>query len=309
MSQSQVMNDFSDRIKNNINDAFYVEGISWEGKIKTLRTYTEIILRFILDDENCRLTLGDKVISKRIEALPFASDFLANAIKKINSYGNDNIHTYKLSAASQEDFESALDALYDLYAFLFINYFMKNGISTKNRVLGIFSLLPPIVRKKTFEYIWSKNKENPVVIDKLCLAMLKSDGKGIVNNWIEQNKETLQKVPCRTPESIEDLIKRFGNTVAEKIILSGPQNMYEVCLDKVRSLEDTITKYGPLYQNYEEALYFYEDRIKSQYKNLNSDEQEFIILMDFCYKGRKSINNGKNQLFYSIGNIRSVLSI
>lgn len=45
-------------IKNSINDSFYAENVSWEGRIRTLRTYEEIIVRFILNKPEGPLLLG-----------------------------------------------------------------------------------------------------------------------------------------------------------------------------------------------------------------------------------------------------------
>ena len=123
MQKEDVLNYFDERIKNNINDALYVEGLSWEGKLKVLRTYVEIILRFILCDEACCLTLGNKMIKSRLRDLSPASDFLLNAVDRINALGNDNIHTYKSETATEQDFNNALDAVYDLYAFLLLIIF------------------------------------------------------------------------------------------------------------------------------------------------------------------------------------------
>lgn len=65
---------YSSRIMNNINDSFYVESISWEGRIKSLRTYAEIIIRYILDVPEEHLLISRKrqeleKISKKNELL------------------------------------------------------------------------------------------------------------------------------------------------------------------------------------------------------------------------------------------------
>lgn len=307
MAQREVTEDFSERIANNINDTFYAQGVSWEGKIRNLRTYAEIILRFILGDENCYLTLGSAQIHNRLKSVTSASNFLLSAIDKINSFGNDNTHTYKASAATEQEFNGALDSVYDLYAFLFIDYFTKKGINTSNRVLGIFSLLPPVIRKKTFAYLWSKENDNITIVDKLCLAILKSDGKGAALDWLSDNEGVLRSLPCRTKEAADDLINRMGQEFASKIFDSEPRTMYEVCCNKINDVSQPIEKYGALYTTYEEALRFYEEKMSKQYQNLNADENEFVILVDFCFKGRKVIDNGKNELLYSIGNVRGVI--
>lgn len=306
MQKEDVLKHFDERIKNNINDALYVEGLSWEGRLKVLRTYVEIILRFILCDEACCLTLGNKMIKSRLRDLSPASDFLLNAVDRINALGNDNIHTYKSGTATEQDFNNALDAVYDLYAFLFIDYFLKYGVATNNKVLEIFSLLPPVIRKKTFSYLWEKDKENIVVVDKLCLAILKSDGVAAARDWVDTNEALLKQLSCRTRDFENDFVQKVGENIASYIFDLGVKNMYEVCLDKINQLSTVIENQGVLYATYEEALRFYEKKMSGLYMS-HASEEEFVTLMDFCFKGRKSIDNGKNQLVYSVGNIIGVI--
>ena len=91
MAQKDVSEDFSERIANNINDTFYAQGVSWEGKIKNLRTYAEIIVRFILGDENCYLTLGSTDIQNRLKQISTESAFLLSAVNKINLFFMSNL--------------------------------------------------------------------------------------------------------------------------------------------------------------------------------------------------------------------------
>lgn len=64
INENRVRELYADRIKNNINDSFYADNVSWEGKIKTLRTYEEIIVRFILNKPGEFLSLGKKNSSR-----------------------------------------------------------------------------------------------------------------------------------------------------------------------------------------------------------------------------------------------------
>lgn len=83
--KTQSMTDkFAERIESNINDSFYAEGTSWEGKIKNLRTYAEILIRFILTKPDGSLTLGDKKTS----AVANGSSVTAKAWKTIRTHGD-----------------------------------------------------------------------------------------------------------------------------------------------------------------------------------------------------------------------------
>lgn len=144
-----------------------------------------------------------------------------------------------------------------MYAYLFINYFEKFGITTKNRTLSMFSFLPPIIRFKTFDYLWKKDRNNPILIDKLSLAILKTFGIDKANEWINENADLLKQMPCTSEKAKQDLIQKVGKQVASKILDSGPQNMYDVCVSKVKNLSAPIEKYGPLYKTYEEAASLY----------------------------------------------------
>lgn len=303
-NENNIRELYSLRIKNAINDSFYAENISWEGKIKTLRTYAEIIVRFILNKPKEYLILSRK--EKELRQISDDNELLMNSFSTILEYGNESVHTEKLANATKEDFNEVLDAIYGMYAYLFINYFEKYGCKY-NRVLTMFSLLPPIIRYKTFGFLWEKDKSNPVLIDKLNLANLKTYGYEYANNWIENNKTLLKYVPRTSEECVEKLNEMPG-VLSYEILPSGCQNMYEVCVSKVNSLSAPIEKYGPLYETYEEAASFYKTKMNDleMEKTFSKEEIKLKEIMDFCYEGRKNEPNNKNPAIYCLSELRVI---
>lgn len=287
---------------NNINDSFYVANISWEGRIKSLRTYAEIIVRFILNIPEEHL-----LISRKIQELKTISDnneLLMSSVNVICEYGDEYVHTEIADQATESDFNKMVDAIYGLYAYLFIAFFEKYNYKN-NRSLYMFSLLPPIIRYKTFNYLWNNDKKNPILIDKLNLAILKTFGYEVAKEWIDDNKELLMNLSSKSKEYMEEMTVKFGD-LSSKLLEAGPQNMYEVCIEKLNTLKNPIEKYGPLYNTYEEALSTYNKQmleIQSR-KEFCMEEIELKSIMDFCFQGRKGKVNVKDSAKYSLAELR-----
>lgn len=300
--KTDISEIYSSRIMNNINDSFYVANISWEGRIKSLRTYAEIIVRFILNIPEEHL-----LISRKIQELKTISDnneLLMSSVNVICEYGDEYVHTEIVDEATESDFNKMVDAIYGLYAYLFIAFFEKYDYKN-NRSLYMFSLLPPIIRYKTFNYLWNNDKENPILIDKLNLSILKTFGYEVAKKWMDDNKNLLMNLPSRSKEYVEEMYEKIGD-LSDKLLESGPQNMYEVCIEKLNTLKAPIEKYGPLYNTYEEALSTYNEQmleIQSR-KEFCTEEIELKRIMDFCYQGRKGKVNDKDSARYSLTELR-----
>lgn len=301
--ENKIRELYTERIENSINDAFYAENVSWEGKIRTLRTYAEIIVRFILNKPEGSLLLGRE--KEELVKISNNNQVLMDAFFKVKKYGNENVHTEKLANATKKDFDEVLDAIYGMYAYLFINYFEKFCIFSENRTLNMFSLLPPIIRFKTFDYLWKRDKSNPILIDKLSLAILKTFGIDKAKEWINENADLLQQVPSTSEKAKQDLVQKVGKQVASKILNSSPQNMYDVCVSKVNSLSAPIEKYGPLYKTYEEAASFYKTKMNELEvkKSFSKEEIELKEIMDFCFEGRKEFSNDKAASLYLLSEL------
>lgn len=269
-----------------INDAFYLEGASRRGTIAKIRQYAEVIVRRILNIPKAdKVTLGNKKIISRIEKKN--NPILLNAIKTINKMGSKCTHTQFTQEITEEDVKTVIDSLFNLYAYLLIDYFEKYEFGTNLEVVHQFSILPPIIRHLTLEYLYSKYPENIMIIDKLSLALLKSLNKEAAIKWIEERKEKLKVTPSITKNAEKDIIEKYGEEVAKTIISTAP-NMYDLCTERINLVADDISKNGKLYNNFESAIDYY--RESGTISGESSDIKEFNSIMEFLYLGRKSKN-------------------
>jgi len=267
-----------------INDAFYLEGASRRGTIAKIRQYTEVIVRRILDaPEKSKITLGDEKIISRIKAKN--NPLLFKAIKNINKMGSNCTHTQITREITEEEVISAIDSLFELYAFLLIDYFEKYEFGTNLEVIHSFSTLPPIIRYLTLEYLYSKNPENLMIIDKLSLVILKALNKETAINWIEERKKILEKTPSVTENAHKANIKKYGEEIARIIIFTAP-NMYDLCTERVSLVADVISENGKLYNDFESAIDYY--RMSGAVSGESPDIEEFNSIMEFMYLGRRS---------------------
>ena len=168
------MNEFNDSeyavlIGNLLHDTQYIE-ISNMGKLAGLRKHAEVMVRKILDIGNSKSLMLGQVKKKSSNAAVNSgmnnlgnelSDRLIEIIGKINPLGRDSTHTQHTEEFSNEEVESVEDAILDLYALIFIKYFLDIQVSIYSppQVLKMFSLLPPIIRYKTWKYLFEKDKK------------------------------------------------------------------------------------------------------------------------------------------------------
>lgn len=272
-----------------IGDIFYTE-TSYRGKISEARQYAEVIVRKILDiapDE--KVTLGEKEIKNRICALPNHA-FLMKAMNTIKGDGDKATHTRHLASMTEEEFETIMDSLFDMLAFLLINYFEVYEFGSRNDVMYSFSMLPPIIRYKALSFLYEKDPDNVAVIDKLVLAILKAFDADGANAWIEERECELRQKSTIAKELKDSIMQEFEDEEErEKAIalleMIGPQNVYELCKRKVETVGNAIEQRGPLYLDFESALPVYKEN-----GVLEGDEleiQEFNDIMEFLYLGRK----------------------
>lgn len=197
-------NEYTILIGNLLHDILYSQ-ISNMGKMALLRKHAEVLVRKILDiGSSKQLTLGQ---IRRKSNSPDVRDRLFNlgdeisskliiTVKKISDPGNKATHTQHTENFSDEDIECAEDAILDLYALLFIKYFLKIQVNIYSppRVLHAFSLLPPIIRYKTWGYLFEKDKNNIQVVNKLCLSIIKVYNKQTAYKWMERSMEPSARV-------------------------------------------------------------------------------------------------------------------
>ncbi|XNT00855.1 hypothetical protein AB6D20_009925 [Vibrio splendidus] len=177
---------FTTLVEDLLNDAFYLEARSFRGTISTIRQYAEVIVRKILDLSNeDYLTLGNKQILDKIKEKSNNNPLLLDALKEITNIGNKCTHTQSLERVTAEEVEKTIEHLFNLYAYLFIDYFNKYRFGINEDIQSSFSILPPIIRYIVLSEIYDGDTENVSIIDKLSLATLKAYDETQAITWLE----------------------------------------------------------------------------------------------------------------------------
>lgn len=211
--------------------------------------------------------------------------------------GSAGTHTQHTKDFSDEEVEEVEDALLDLYALIFIKYFLdfKISIYSPNQVLREFSFLPPIIRYKTWSYLYEKDKDNIQVANRLCLSIIKTFDKEAAYKWLDDNSERIRAIPYPTENEIIKYILTCGVEIRPgwytvSLEFDKYDNMYDLLYAKVNDSKTSINESGKMYKDFEEAIKHY-DNYKSNVIQNNSEEVTlFHSLMDFVFLGRKSKN-------------------
>lgn len=267
-----------------IGDIFYVE-TSFRGKISFIRQYAEVIMRKLLDlDQQKRVTLGQNDIKIKLSTLN-NHHFIENASKVINKHGSNSTHTQFIDDVSRDDFDTMVDKLFDMLAFLLINYFEKHEFGSKNEVMSSFSLLPPIIRYKVLIFLYEKYPNNISIIDKLVLVIIKAYNVDEAIRWVEEKKDILIKMELKSEKEFNEMAEKRGIEWAILLQSIGHSNMYDLCKDKISKVGNAIALNGTLYSDFESALSYYQ---KNGILLSNEPElEEFNDIMNFLYLGRK----------------------
>ncbi|AHF07594.1 hypothetical protein [Desulfitobacterium metallireducens] len=276
-------------VKDLINDAFYLEARSRRGTIATIRQYSEVIVRRILNLSNEDfVTLGNRNILSAINEQSQNNPLLLGALSIITNIGNKCTHSKNIECITKEDVNDVINSLFELYSYLLTSYFEKYEFGSNMEILSSFSILPPIIRYITLKYLNDKYPENIIIIDKLALAILKAFDKEKAFNWIEERKETLSNTPSVSKRAEQDLEEKIGKELASIIIAEAP-NMYDLCNERIRMVGNILEQKGKLYDDFEGAIdHYYE---KGIVQGETPDVLEFNSIMEFLYLGRKSRRN------------------
>lgn len=284
-----------------IGDIFYTS-TSFRGKISILREYAEIIVRKILDIEPQKdITLGNEEIRKRIHMLPNYT-LVEKAVTKLKKKGNKTIHTKYRGEVTAEEFDIAMDGLFDLLSYLLISYFEKYKFGTNGRVMASFSILPPIIRYKVLTFLYEKYPDNISIVDKLVLATLKACDAETATKWVEENKESLLQMKTYSEDANNKMTQKAPN-IAEVLKYMAPPNMYQLCKNRIAQVGETINRNGLVYWDFESALPYY--RQVGRIEGITPEIQEFNDIMEFLYMGRKN----RERLYSDSNNSMAVLDI
>ncbi len=282
------MNNFNNEaysalVSDLINDTFYLEGVSRRGTIAKIRQYAEVIVRKILDlPAKIPVELGNGKLKHQIKER--GNPLLLKAVKEINSIGSKCTHTQLIEEITEDDVNNAIKYLFDLYASLLIEFFEKNEFGTNPKIVSSFSILPPIIRYITLDYLYQKYPDNLMIIDKLSLALLKAFDEETALNWVEERKTVLEKMSSVSESAHRASIEKFGEDIANYIDSNAP-DMYNLCTRKIKSVAEDISRRGKLYNDFESAIVYYQ---KVGIVNGSSpDVVEFNSIMEFLYLGRR----------------------
>ncbi|MBU3175240.1 hypothetical protein KPL47_02540 [Clostridium estertheticum] len=296
-------NEYASLIGNLLHDTKYLE-ISNMGKLAGLRKHAEVMVRKNLNiGSNTKIMLGQvrsysknlAVNSKMKKMGTELSSRLIEIVNRINPLGIAGTHTQHTEEFSDEEVEGVEDALLDLYALIFISHFLhfKISIYSPPQVLHEFSILPPIIRYKTWSYLFEKDKKNIQVVNKLCLSIIKTFNKDTAYKWLDHNSEEIKAIPYPTNDEITKYIQTGGvevDTGLYQVSLDFCKydNMYDLLYDKIKDPRTSVNESGKMYKSFEEAIKHY-----NAYKgiNISNNSEEVVIfhsLMDFVYLGRKS---------------------
>lgn len=297
-------NEYERMIGDLINDTFYVNN-SRTGKIKGIRQFSEILVRKILNlGSDRKLLLGclkKPAFSKKGFGTGGAKEELDNLsskrksellsiIEKIRVLGNEGTHTQHVEEFTEKELLQVIDGLFDLYAYLFIDYFLEFPMTLLSppEVLHDFSLLPPIIRYKTLNYLYNENP-NLQIANKLCLSIIKTYNKDEAYKWLVQERERLQSLEYPDEKEIMEYIITSGVEIEPgqylvTLQLPNYTNAYDLIIDKVNDPRTSINESGKMYSNFEEAKCQY---LKNRSVRFNEKINKLHSIMDFVYIGRR----------------------
>lgn len=291
-------------VKDLLNDAFYLDDRSARGKIATIRQYSEVIVRRILAFSSEKsVTLGNKKILNEIITRSKNNRLLLDSLENIRIIGNRCIHTQTTEAVTDNDVNSAINSLFNLYSYLLIDYFERYEFGSNLRIISSFSILPPIIRYIVLNFLNEQHPENLFIIDKLSLAILKAYSKEKAIEWIEARKDTLKNTHSITTEAKEDINKKLGKAYAEEIISQAP-NMYDLCINRIKRVNSIIEEKGKLYDDFESATELYQQVGKVEGET--PEIIDFNSIMEFLYLGRRARKNdllNEKNAYFIIDNI------
>lgn len=267
-----------------LNEIYYVEGMSYGTKIEKIRQYTEIIIRRLLKyDQEEQLTLGNRNIKKQLRASGYTEQWFITALKNICKKGNLRSHTQMRKIAEVEEYNEVENSLFDLYGYLFYDFFKRYRFGTNKEIVTVFSYLPPIVRYTALQGLFERDGNNLDVIDKFALAILKAKDRGKAEEWLELNKNKFVAMSSVDEAGKQDIINQVGPELGEIIISSAP-NMYDLCCERVKKV-DSALEGKILYDSFETALSGY--REFGHVTGETEEVKEFNQLMEFVFMGRK----------------------
>ncbi|MGC8304759.1 hypothetical protein [Leuconostoc mesenteroides] len=289
-------NEYTPRILNMIKAADNDDN-SIETKLTELRKYAEINVRRILNlGSDFPFTLGELKNEKFWGRLNDGNlskerkNELIEIIDRIKKLANEATHTQRTEEFSFEEYDEALDAIFDLIAYQFVDYFNEYPmkLTSQNEVMSDFSLLPPIIRFKTLDRLLRDDPENIQVLNKFILAIIKTTGKVSAYLWLQNNESRIRSIQYPTNSEITNYIEKCGVENSSGLIeisIKFPcfDNVYDLLENKIDDPNTSVNEQGKLYDSFESAFTFYSNNKSFEF---NSEIKKLHSLIDFVYIGR-----------------------
>lgn len=293
--------DYEILISDLIFDIYYSE-LSISSRLVLLRKMTELITRRFLNlGMGEKMELGDITSPeknpryKTTERLNNVDKLLRkdfeSTVNKLREIGNKYSHTQNHKISNLEEWIEAENLIWDLFSYLFVQYFLKYNLSLKSdkNVLSMFSQLPTDIRFRTLQKLFEiKGYDNIQLIDKYLLAMVKSKGWEEAYFWLISHRKEIQSMSYPSENEIIEYIDDFDEDELS-LPLRKFQNVFGLLSSVLRNPKVKSVS-GGIYDTFEEAVkYFYEENLET-YLSATREQIEFRELLYFCFIGRTPTN-------------------
>lgn len=293
--------DYEILISDLIFDIYYSE-LNISSRLVLLRKMTELITRRFLNlGMGEKMELGDITSPeknpkyKTTERLNNVDKLLRkdfeSTVNKLREIGNKYSHTQNHKISNLEEWVEAENLIWDLFSYLFVQYFLKYNLSLKSdkNVLSMFSQLPTDIRFRTLQKLFEiKGYDNIQLIDKYLLAMVKSKGWEEAYFWLISHRKEIQSMSYPSENEIIEYIDDFDEDELS-LPLRKFQNVFGLLSSVLRNPKVKSVS-GGIYDTFEEAVkYFYEENLET-YLSATREQIEFRELLYFCFIGRTPTN-------------------
>ena len=293
--------DYEILISDLIFDIYYSE-LSISRRLVLLRKMTELITRRFLNlGMGEKMELGDITSPeknpkyKTTERLNNVDKLLRkdfeSTVNKLREIGNKYSHTQNHKISNLEEWIEAENLIWDLFSYLFVQYFLKYNLSLKSdkNVLSMFSQLPTDIRFRTLQKLFEiKGYDNIQLIDKYLLAMVKSKGWEEAYFWLISHRKEIQSMGYPSENEIIEYTDDFDEDELS-LPLRKFQNVFGLLSSVLRNPKVKSVS-GGIYDTFEEAVkYFYEENLET-YLSATREQIEFRELLYFCFIGRTPTN-------------------
>ncbi|MCT2964590.1 hypothetical protein EFM93_00785 [Streptococcus thermophilus] len=293
--------DYEILISDLIFDIYYSE-LSISSRLVLLRKMTELITRRFLNlGMGEKMELGDITSPeknpkyKTTERLNNVDKLLRkdfeSTVNKLREIGNKYSHTQNHKISNLEEWIEAENLIWDLFSYLFVQYFLKYNLSLKSdkNVLSMFSQLPTDIRFRTLQKLFEiKGYDNIQLIDKYLLAMVKSKGWEEAYFWLISHRKEIHSMGYPSENEIIEYTDDFDEDELS-LPLRKFQNVFGLLSSVLRNPKVKSVS-GGIYDTFEEAVkYFYEENLET-YLSATREQIEFRELLYFCFIGRTQTN-------------------